>query len=810
MSATVLALSFFVLHAAAPVPPPSANAFAAPSAVAPEGPPPPVAASRPGAPTPMPPAPLVVHLPEGGRATAVIDAGVICGSAGDGWAIEPDLRSVRPPAEAAQASHTLALRIAPSRQGCAGSSETILVVATGPIPDIDASATTWFRDEGRLEVRGHGLNGLVVAWRSGEQSGVETCVDPGVAGKQQTCALPLPRGLAADVALTWLPARGRPSERSVVYDVRGSRLDRTALVLRPARVVLSRVVAATATADLSQGVGRVPLQVPGSVAAVDCGQARCEIEDSAILVRSVPALASTLSARVRLSPRFFLSRGEALDTQATLTLPLVHCPLTLPSGPPLREADESFVVVRMDPRCKEARPRWLVNGGAAEVERYVKVSDATFVVLRIGRLAGERLLVTAVRNDLDAAIIGQVAAATLPAPRPRASLELPRHGKIDFLPSNRDAVLTVGQIEGRARLIPLAVEGAYTITRNGAQILIRGDENSGGFVTLRFAYRFDGLPGELAGTDLAILNERVQRQVREASVPAPFSTSASSGTPLIELQCADRSGTLQSVPPGKPHRLPLSARDTCRVIVHRERLAATDGTQEVVLEVDATRAEGGKRAEAGLNERMVLRPGGEPRIIPLHGGLEEFDRVLVRVSHVVDESRYVLSVVGRTALPAIQWSVQIEGGRLRLYATAAIPAGLYRLNNPAGQLTLNFGVLSRVAYLDHDGRESLFGAELGLMGMGLIQRPGSLEYPPTLGAIAGVGVRVPLGAGAAVGIHIWGVYEWRDEINYEIDPRGRAVDCAPAAAAMGGCHRASRFALVFGPSISIGNVGKNL
>jgi hypothetical protein len=814
VSATLLVLAAFLLLDAAPGPrAPEATVTTLPAAVSAVAAPTSAAAPQP-APPPGPalaaPAPLVVHLPEGARATAVIDGGVICGSAGDGWSIEPDLRSVRPPGEGAAGSRTLALRIASGREACSASKDALLLVATGPIPEIDPAGTALFLDEGRIEVRGQRLKGLVLAWRAGERSGVETCIEPSVTGKQQQCSLPLQRGLPADVALTWLPARGRPSERVVVFGSLGTRVDPGAFVLRPARVVLGRVVAATATADLSQGVGRVPLQIPGSVAAVDCGQARCEIDDAAIIVRSVPALASSLSARVRLAPRFFIARGDALETQTTLTLPVVHCPLSLASGAPLRDADDAFAVVRMDPRCKEARPRWLVNGDVADVEKYVKGADATFVLLRTGRLLGERLVVTAVRTDLDGSIIGQVAAATVAAPRPRASLELPQHGKVDFIPSNRDAVLTVGQLEGRGRLVPLPVEGAYTIARSGAQTLVRGDENSGGFVTLRFGYRVDGLPPEFAGTDLAILSERVQRQVREASVPAPFSTSALSSAPLIELQCADRNGNLQSLPPGKPHRLPLSARDTCRVIVHRERLSATDGTQEIVLEVDVTRAEGGKRGEAGLNERMVLRPGAEPRLIPLRGGLEEFDRVLVRVSHVVDESRYVLSVVGRTSLPAAQWSVQVEGGRLRLYATASIPAGLYRLNNPTGQLTLNFGVLSRLAYLDREGRESLFGAELGLMGMGLIQRPGSLEYPSTLGAIAGFGVRVPLGAGAAVGIHIWGVYEWRDEINYEVDARGRAIDCMGTTAAARGCRQASRFALVFGPSISIGNVGKNL
>ena len=62
----------------------------------------------------------------------------------------------------------------------------------------------------------------------------------------------------------------------------------------------------------------------------------------------------------------------------------------------------------------------------------------------------DRLVVTASRGDFDATLIGSVTANTDPAPRPRVTLELPKHGKVEFLPTNRDAVLTVaGRPGGR-------------------------------------------------------------------------------------------------------------------------------------------------------------------------------------------------------------------------------------------------------------------------------------------------------------------------------------------------------------------------
>ena len=132
-----------------------------------------------------------------------------------------------------------------------------------------------------------------------------------------------------------------------------------------------------------------------------------------------------------------------------------------------------------------------------------------------------------------------------------------------------------------------------------------------------------------------------------------------------------------------------------------------------------------------------------------------------------------------------------------MYATVAIPSGLFRINDPQGQLRMNFGVLSRLTWLNGRGQEGLLGVELGVMGLGLISTKQDLaDYPLTLAAVAGVGLRLPLGQGAAVGVHVWGAYEFRDTFFY--------------TDADGSRKAAPNWALIFGPSISIGNVGTNL
>jgi hypothetical protein len=234
-------------------------------------------------------------------------------------------------------------------------------------------------------------------------------------------------------------------------------------------------------------------------------------------------------------------------------------------------------------------------------------------------------------------------------------------------------------------------------------------------------------------------------------------------------------------------------------VLHQERMLPEDGQQEIVLEIDVTKAAGGKRSEASLNEHMVLRPGGPMRVVYLKGITDQYDQVTVRLSHVIDETRYLLGPTGKQTPPSAQWSATVEGGRARLYVSLSVPAGLYRINAPAASMTLNFGVLGRITWLDRTGKEGLLGLETGVLGASLIpqQYNNSEPFPPTLVTLVGVGLRVQVGQGAAIGVHLWGAYEFRSDYRYT--PTG---DTSP--------REATRWSLLFGPSISIGNVGTNL
>jgi hypothetical protein len=658
--------------------------------------------------------------------------------------------------------------------------------APPPPPDVDAAGTTWFLDQGRLEIRGAHLRGVRVDWHAGNRAGGDACVTPAPVApnaKVETCALAVPKDLPADAVFTW--SASSPNAPAA---------------LRPARFVVDRLLAPTAALDLSSGVGRLPVTRAEAVSGVECAPARCEWDDAAVVARAVSGAATSLTLRIRLAPHYFVARGDALETSLTRTVPVVHCGAAVVSGPPLRHAEATRVVVRLDGRCgADARElRWTASGAAARLERVEKDGGATYVLLSVSDVDDAQLTVMATRPEPDGSVIASAEIETRSAPQPRATLELPSFGRISFIPTNREAELHTPAAGDHARLVPLPVEGAYTVRLAGHKLLVRGDESAGGLVSLRFGYRVDTLPASFANTDLGVVTEAVQRPVREASVPVALAASLLDKSPLLELVCADRAGNAQRVAPGAEASIPYAQRDSCRLIIHRERFKPEDGTQDVTVDVSVTKVDDSARADAHVSERLILRAGHEPRVFWIHGVRAPFDRLVVRVAHVVDEAHDVGGSEVYAHMPAAQWSIIVGQGHLRFYATAAIPTGLFRITAPSDVLTLNFGALSRLTWLDREGQEGLVGLELGAMGIGLAATPG---FPRTLAILGGLGVGVPIGnrgeaSQASVNLHAWIAYELRGDVH-----ENTMTNTGPLA---------SHWSFLFGPSITIGNVGTTL
>jgi len=172
-----------------------------------------------------------------------------------------------------------------------------------------------------------------------------------------------------------------------------------------------------------------------------------------------------------------------------------------------------------------------------------------------------------------------------------------------------------------------------------------------------------------------------------------------------------------------------------------------------------------------------------------------FDRVVVRVSILADDVHYA-SLPEDKLGAQLQWAIVMGTGHLRLYATTAIPTGLYRVSDPGHQgiLTLNAGALMRLVWLSREGKESPIGLESGVMWLG-ITGDTSMDASShgEVAFVAGVGLGIPIAnqsrsSQTSINLHAWFEYE----VSRLADPTA-----------------GTPFGFVFGPSISIGDLGFN-
>ena len=739
-----------------------------------------------------------LQAPTGGKPLPIGDGRVACAPSG-GWGVEGEGKLVRPPTGDEAIGSATEVKIAPNVAACASTTMTVTLIATGRWPSIDAGGATIAVDEGRLDVRGKRLKGVRFEWSTGQASGGDACTDPKLEGATETCGVVVPRDLPASataIAIRWSPAGARAE--ATTFDADGKRASADAFVVPLTRIILGRLLPNDAAVDVTTGSAKIALGHPEAITSVECAGASCELGAAGLVIEDVTTSSDKLSVKARLAPHVFLRKGEALDPTPTLTLAVLHCPMAVVSGPPLAGIDDARAIVRLEGSCASSAPslRYQVDGVAASIVKTVKEKDAVYVVLRIGRVSGETLVIQALRPLPDGSVVASASSPTTAAPRPRATLELKDVGTIDFIPTNRAATVQIPPLD-HGRLVLLPVEGAYAVETSAAGVTtVRGVGKAAGYVSLRYALRASAVPASLAGEDLGTIVDALALSLREANVPAPIGASALGASPMVELVCDVPGSGPTVIVPGETTHVPFGARDSCRFVFHRERVPAEDGAQKLTLEIDVTRVDGAARPESHVREELVLRPGGEQRLAWIKGVGGEFDRVTVRLSHSADESHYATSDLN-TGAPAAQWAVVMGTGKARIYATTAIPTGLYRVSDRAhsGILTLNFGVLSRLTWLDAEGHDGVLGLETGVMGVGLARDTSSAgESLTQVAVVGGIGLSVPianrsLATETSVNLHAW--------FEYEVS---RAWSGNPG----------NPIAFVFGPSISIGNIGTNL
>lgn len=743
-----------------------------------------------------------IAAPVGGKPVP-LDGAVACGAAPDGWSVEPGARSVRPPTTASSVGAVGELKVAKTPADCATSSTLIKLVTVGELPTIDRTSFVLRPDEGRLEGRGRGLRGMVVTFPSANGRGGNACHDPKRDGASEVCTWAVPTttdGITS--SLRWLPAGALATPDATLFGADGRSIPPSVLTLSPARIELGQILPNNPSVDVSSGVGLLRLPHPEAIVGAECAPLKCDLSDGNVRVMAPSANVATIDLRFRLAPHVTYVGKAAADAVPSVRVALLRCPMSFASGAVPRGVDRTLAVMKIEGRCARdvESLRFTIGGRKLDVAAMRRASDTSYVALALGNVEGDDVTITAVRSDdgaakasAEGAVVATAHAETRRLPVVRSVVELPGHPSIDFVPNNRTAIVHVSKVPD-AELALLPLDGVYTAKVERSVTLVQGDVTAAGDITFQFGYRVPSLPAPLDKLNLAVLSDTLQRAVKEANVPAPFGTSAESSDPLVEVTCLDGGGGSRRVRPGVAVHVPYGERDGCRMILHREKLDPAFGTQKLQLEIDIVALDGSTRPNGHVSQTIVLRAGSEPRIAWIRGVSSAYDRANVRLSHVADEAHYLGALEIATGAPMVQWSVIFGTGRLRLYATTAIPTGLYRFGDAhsSGALSLNFGVISRLTWLDSEGHEGLLGAEAGVLAFGLTgDTTASGNTLTQVGGVFGLGLAIPIAnAGqptqASINLHAW------------LEQR---------LTQGGGDGLNSSRAIIFGPSISVGNVG---
>lgn len=741
-----------------------------------------------------------MEAPVGGAPIPLGEGRVACARSAGAWLVDAGRRTVRPPAATDAVGIAVDLPVASSAADCSRSSASVTLVATAPWPVPDPSAFTLALDEGRLKGRGRGLAGMVVSWPADRGLQSDTCRDVAKDGVIESCSWAVPKTLPVDPranGLRWWPAGAHVTGDAILFDIQGKQSAPETFVVMPSRIEVTDLLPPKASVDVASGVGRLALVHPDVVDAVDCHQAHCSLDGGVLVVEAPPAPVLWVDVQFRLSAHVYDVRAAPAETAPVVRVAVLRCPMEVVSGRPLRGISGARAVVRLAGTCMQDTGSldFFVGSRRVEVAQAVTIDGARYIVLEIGDVRGPDLIITAARGPGEGAVVAVARTETSSAPVVRTTVVIPGFPPVDFIPRNRRAIVHAPHVPD-AELVLLPIADVYDASRENGVTTVEGDINAVGLVALEFGYRVPSLPPPLDTINLAVLTDVLQRNVKEANIPAPFGPTARSAEPLAEVDCVDEQGTFERAMPGVTLRLPFSARNGCRLVLHRERLSPEYGTQKLSLEIEVDKVDGSPRPEAHVTQTIVLRAGHEPLIAWLKGIVAPYDRIIVRLSHVADEAHYLGALDIINGEPAVQWTIMFRTGRVRAYATTVVPTGLYRLavgpSSSSGVLVVSLGVLSRLTWLDQEGHEGLLGLEAGVLALGLageISTQGQQLFQ--VGAVVGLGLSLPIAnagqpAQASVNLHVW--------FEQLIAPTGTT----PAI---------SEQAFIFGPSITLGNVG---
>jgi hypothetical protein len=249
---------------------------------------------------------------------------------------------------------------------------------------------------------------------------MDICQSPKLEANAEHCNWTVGHGMSATpgAGLVWVLPGGRTGPEVVSFDAQGRQVSPDAFVLAPARVNLASLSPPDAAIDLSTRRGEVPIAHAESIVAVDCGEVRCDISHDKLIVRALSSTVNSVDVKFKLSPGVFVAKGLGFDAAPVAHLAVLHCPMSVVSGPPLRGVENARIAVRLEGRCASELPALLFLSDGAPLDVLSAQTDATGAeaLLRAGAVDAMTLSITAVHKDAQGVAVAVARVDTVPAP----------------------------------------------------------------------------------------------------------------------------------------------------------------------------------------------------------------------------------------------------------------------------------------------------------------------------------------------------------------------------------------------------------
>ncbi len=719
-----------------------------------------------------------------------------------------------------QLTPTGALRVSPSAAGAraelfygdCSSPNAETLTGVGLFPNLRASAEIDL-DRGLAVLSGGELGRRPIWWRvEGGGYTSTSCAALSEENRTERCTFPiptaalreaLPRGPSGIVILRLPAAMPSPAELSVIWDRHGVVQPLEAFRVPVRRYVLDEAPVRTSPLEAWRTEAEVAIAWPGAVEDASC-ETSCRVSgDGGRLVVSPPAEAASLAVRLALRDGVVLRGPRGFASEAIATFPLARCRLRPLAPALLGGVDDHGLPLVLGENCPRAPQDLSVETSPPSASAVISRSaDGRRLMLSLGHVPrGLPSLELRLFAGPERALLGSV---SIPITEgylgTRARLYDPQIGELSAVPTNRK--VRVELLVPDPNLAPsLSVEplhGYYSVART-RPVEIQGTLESGGTIPIVVGYRPPqaGLPAD--APPLAVFPAEPGYRVRPVSVPISLAPEDPRARRFLAVFCRGASGGEERIAPGQTTNLPFDNRHSCRLRIDRSVLTPEEGPQRLRLTVAVTHPDG-TSAPGGFSRVLTIRAVAGPESIwieptlPIH----PFDHVHVGLAHEPGNPYVESETIG--GLTGQEVTLIFGDARLRLYGSATIPTGLYRLTSgpDAGVIAFSAGALLRLAMLDREGREFPIDLESGLFGTNLAQpspAPGVPGSSANLSIVAGLGLTVPIlnanqPTQASVGIHAW----------FEYVPTLQPI---PAE------HYAQQFSFIFGPSVSIGDIGTN-